>query len=737
MNKNMFDIQEATLKEALQQNFGFEKFKGRQEEIIESLLGGKDTLVIMPTGGGKSMCYQLPALMCEGTAIVISPLIALMKNQVDLIRGYSSDDTIAHFFNSSLSKSEKRQVLDDVTNGKTKLLYIAPETLTKDDTIEFFKTANISFVAVDEAHCISEWGHDFRPEYRRIRKMIDEIGANIPLIALTATATPKVQADILKTLKMVEPAIFLDSFNRKNLFYEIRPKKNDDAVIKNIIGFIRQRQGKSGIIYVINRKTAEKVAELLCVNGIKAAPYHAGLDGKVRSQTQDDFLMENLDVVVATIAFGMGIDKPDIRFVIHYDLPKSIENYYQETGRAGRDGMGGDCVCFYNYKDVSKLEHLLKDKPLSERQRGMQLIDETVAYIESSVCRRKFILHYFGENYDESGCTNQCDNCKNPKEKIDASDDLKIILEGIVATHEKFDINYFVKFLSGLRSNEIISFGHDKLPQYGKFRDQDTQYIQGLIRQALIAGILHKDIEHYGVLMLTEKGKEFLKNPTKFEFSKNHDYKTEVDETAVTSSKGAALDDVLLKILKDLRRKVAGQHNLPPYVIFQDASLEEMATMYPITSDEFANIQGVSKGKAIRYGEQFSQVIKKYVEENEIERPDDFMVKTTVKKSSDKVKIIQSVDQKLSIDDISRNLNKTRQEVVDEIETIVNSGTKLNITYAVHEAMDEELADEIYEYFRESETDSLDAAYNEFEDEELDYMDIQLVRIKFMSEMAN
>jgi len=732
----MFDIEKAPLKEALQQYFGFDGFKGRQEEIVQSLLSGRDTLVIMPTGGGKSLCYQLPALLCEGTAIVISPLIALMKNQVDLIRGYSSDDTIAHFFNSSLTKNEKKQVLEDVTSGKTKLLYIAPETLTKDDSIEFFKNANISFVAVDEALCISEWGHDFRPEYRRIRKMIEEIGDNIPMIALTATATPKVQTDILKTLKMIEPNVFLDSFNRKNLYYEIRPKKNDDAVIKNIIGFIRAREGKSGIIYVINRKTAEKVAELLHVNGIKAEPYHAGLDGKVRSQTQDDFLMEKIDVVVATIAFGMGIDKPDIRFVIHYDLPKSIENYYQETGRAGRDGMGGDCVCFYNYKDVSKLEHLLKDKPVSERQRGMQLIDETVAYIESSICRRKFILHYFGENYDDDKCTNLCDNCKNPKEKIDATSDFKTILEGIAATNEKFDITYLMKFFNGIKTSEIASFGHDKLPQYGKFKEHDSQYTQGIIRQALVGGYLNKDIEHYGVLMITSLGKEFLKNPTKFEFSKNHDYKTESEET-VTSTKGAALDDVLLKILKDLRKKVATQHSLPPYVIFQDASLEDMATMYPISSDEFANIQGVSKGKALRYGEQFSQVIKKYVEENEIERPDDFVVRTTVKKSSDKVKIIQSIDQKLSIDDIARNLNKTRQEVVDEIETIVNSGTKLNITYAVHEALDEELAEEIYDYFKESETDSLDDAYNEFEDEELDYLNLQLVRIKFMSEMAN
>lgn len=733
----MFETKELTVKSALQQHFGFEAFKGRQEEIIQSLLSGKDTMVIMPTGGGKSLCYQLPALMREGTAIVISPLIALMKNQVDLIRGYSDDDSIAHFFNSSLTKKEKIAVLEDVTAGKTKLLYIAPETLTKEDTIEFLKTSNISFVAVDEAHCISEWGHDFRPEYRKIRSMIDEIGDNIPLIALTATATPKVQSDILKTMKMVEPNIFIDSFNRKNLYYEMRPKKNEDAVMKNIVGFIRQREGQSGIIYVINRKTAEKVAELLKINGINAAPYHAGLDGKLRSKTQDDFLMERLDVVVATIAFGMGIDKPDIRFVIHYDLPKSIENYYQETGRAGRDGMGGDCVCYYNYKDVSKLEHLLKDKPVSERQRGMQLIDETVAYIESSICRRKFILHYFGEEFDDSACTNQCDNCKNPKEKIDATDDLILILNGIDKTHEKFDIPYLMKFFKGVKSSEIVEYNHHELPEYGKFKEKDAQYTQGIIRQALIANLLSKDIEQYGVLKITKAGRNFLKQPTQFLFSKNHDYKSESEDVAVSTGKGAALDELLLKILKDLRRKVANQHNLPPYVIFQDLSLEEMATVYPISSDEFANIQGVSKGKAIRYGKQFSEVIKKYVEENDIERPDDFVLRTTVNKSSDKVKIIQSIDKQLPIADIARNLNKTKQEVIDDIETIVNSGTKLNITYAVHDVLDEELAEEIYDYFRESETDSLDEAYLEFEDEELEHDALQLVRIKFMSEMAN
>lgn len=732
----MTDIQEIVLKDALQQHFGFDKFKGRQEEIIETLLAGKDTLVIMPTGGGKSLCYQLPALISEGCAVIISPLIALMKNQVDLVRGYADSDTVAHFYNSSLNKGEKTQVLSDVSSGKTKLLYIAPETLTKQDTIDFFKTVKISFVAVDEAHCISEWGHDFRPEYRRIRSMIEEIGQNTPLIALTATATPKVQSDILKTMKMDEPTVFLDSFNRANLHYEIRPKKNDEAVLKNIVGFVRQREGKSGIVYVINRKTTEKVAELLNVNGFKAAPYHAGLDGKVRSKTQDDFLMERIDVVVATIAFGMGIDKPDIRYVIHYDLPKSLENYYQETGRAGRDGMGGDCVCYYNYKDVSKLEHLLKDKMVSERQRGMQLIDETVSYIESSICRRKFILHYFGEEYQVENCK-QCDNCNNPKEKIDAKDDLVKILSAVGATSEKFDITYLMKFFKGVKSNEIMEFGHDKLPQYGAFQDKDTQYTQGLIRQAIIANFLLKDIEQYGVLMLTDLGRAFLEKPTKFEFTKNHDYKTTADDTVVTGSKGAALDDQLLKLLRELRKEIAAEHNLPPYVIFQDASLEDMATMYPISSDEFANIQGVSKGKALRYGEAFSEVIKAYVEEYDIERPEDFVVRTTVKKSGDKVKIIQAIDQKLSLDDISRNLNKTVQEVLDEIETIVNSGTKLDVSYALDAVMDDELSEEVFDYFREATTDSLDEAYQEFEEEELDYKDLQLVRIKFISEMAN
>jgi ATP-dependent DNA helicase RecQ len=731
----MVAITEDALKGALKQNFGFDAFKGRQEEIIKSILSGKDTVVIMPTGGGKSLCYQLPALLSKGTTLVISPLIALMKNQVDLIRGYASDDTIAHFYNSSLTKTEKKLVLEDVSSGKTKLLYIAPETLTKIDSIEFFKASNIAFVAVDEAHCISEWGHDFRPEYRRIRKMIEEIGVDIPLIALTATATPKVQTDIVKTLKMENPAIFIDSFNRENLYYEIRPKKNEDATLKNMVGFIRNKESKSGIIYTINRKTTEKIANLLQVNGINARPYHAGLDGKLRSATQDGFLMEGVDVVVATIAFGMGIDKPDIRFVIHYDLPKSLENYYQETGRAGRDGLGGDCICYYNYKDVTKLEHLLKDKPVSERQRGLQLIDETLAFIESSVCRRKFILHYFGENYKLDNC-GQCDNCRNPKEKIDVTKELVTILNGIVKTSEKFDIQYLMKFFSGVKSSEIIEYGHHTLQEYGAFKDKDNQYTQGIIRQALIANYLWKDIEQYGVIMLSDSGRAFLEKPVKFEFTQNHDYKVESEE-AVSASKGSALDDVLLKILRDLRKKVATQYQLPPYVIFQDSSLEDMATVYPISSDEFANVQGVSKGKALRYGEQFSELIKKYVEENDIERQDDFMVRTTVNKSSDKVKIIQAVDQQLPLVDIARNLGKTRQELLDEIETIVNSGTKLNLSYAIEDVLDDDLAEEIYDYFKDAESDALEIALDEFEDEDIDLIDIQIVRIKFMSENAN
>jgi ATP-dependent DNA helicase RecQ len=725
-----------TVKGSLKQYFGFDKFKGRQEEIINTLMAGKDTIVIMPTGGGKSMCYQLPALMSEGVAIVISPLIALMKNQVDLLRGYASDDSIAHFYNSSLTKTEKEKVLNDVTDLNTKILYIAPETLTKEDTIEFFKSVEVSFVAVDEAHCISEWGHDFRPEYRNIRKMIDAIGDNIPMIALTATATPKVQSDLLKTLKMEEPAIFIDSFNRSNLFYEIRPKKNDASVMKNIIGFIRNKPGKSGIIYAINRKTTEKIAEMLQINDISAAPYHAGLDSKTRSRTQDDFLMERIDVVVATIAFGMGIDKPDIRYVIHYDLPKSLENYYQETGRAGRDGMGGDCVCYYNYKDVNKLEHLLKDKMVSERLRGMQLIDETVAFIESTICRRKFILHYFGEDYKSNNC-GQCDNCKTPKEKIDATEDLKILMEAINLTHQKFDISYIAKFLAGAKSNEIVEYGHNKLQQYGAFEDKDKQYIQGLIRQSIVANYLKKDIEQYGVLKFTEKGNEFLANPTPFQFTKNHDYKEEASNIVTTPKSGHVLDDNLLKQLIDLRKEIASSLNLAPYIIFQESSIQDMATMYPISLKDLENIQGVSKGKAEKYGKEFIELIKDYVEDNKIERIEDLVVRTSKKNSSDKIRIIQYIDKKMPIEDIARNSSKRVPEVLDEIESIINSGTKLDISYCVYDVLDEEIVTDLYEYFKEADTDSLDDAYTEFEDDDLDYEHLQMVRIMFMNEIAN
>ena len=724
------------VKNSLKHFFGFDKFKGRQEEIINTLMAGKDTIVIMPTGGGKSMCYQLPALMSEGVAIVVSPLIALMKNQVDLLRGYASDDSIAHFYNSSLTKTEKEKVLNDVSDLKTKILYLAPETLTKEDTIEFFKSVTVSFVAVDEAHCISEWGHDFRPEYRNIRKMIDAIGDNIPMIALTATATPKVQSDLLKTLKMEEPAIFIDSFNRSKLFYEVRPKKNDASVMKNIIGFIRNKPGKSGIIYAINRKTTEKIAEILHINDISAAPYHAGLDSKTRSRTQDDFLMERIDVVVATIAFGMGIDKPDIRYVIHYDLPKSLENYYQETGRAGRDGMGGDCLCYYNYKDVNKLEHLLKDKMVSERLRGMQLIDETVAFIESAICRRKFILHYFGEDYKKDNCK-QCDNCKNPKEKIDASEDLKTLMNSINLTHQKFDINYISKFLAGAKSNEIVEYGHNKLSQYGAFKDKDKQYIHGLIRQAIIANFLNKDIEQYGILKFTEKGEKFLENPTPFEFTKNHDYKEEASNITTTAKSGNVLDNKLLKQLIDLRKEIASSLNLAPYIIFQESSIEDMATMYPISLKDLENIQGVSKGKAEKYGGEFIELIKEYVEDNDIERIEDLVVRTSKKNSSDKIRIIQYIDKKMPIEDIARNSSKKIQEVLDEIESIINSGTKLDIAYCVYEVLDEEIVADLYEYFKEADTDSLDEAYKKFEGDDLEYEYLQMVRIMFMNEIAN
>lgn len=733
------DIAEMSPAEALQEFFGFTKFKGTQEAIIKSVLAGKDTFVIMPTGGGKSLCYQLPAIMSEGVAIIISPLIALMKNQVDLVRNYSDKDSIAHFLNSSLNRTERAVVINDIKSGKTKMLYVAPETLTKQETVDLFKAVKVSFIAVDEAHCISEWGHDFRPEYRRIREIIEALDQKFPLIALTATATPKVQSDIVKTLELKKPNIFISSFNRPNLFYEIRPKKTPQLAIKNMVQFIKQRHGKSGIIYVINRKTCDDLAEILRANGIKAQPYHAGLDGKVRTQTQDAFLMEELDVIVATIAFGMGIDKPDIRFVIHFDIPKSLENYYQETGRSGRDGLEGECVVYFSYKDITKLEKLLRDKSVAERDRNIQLINETVAYIESAECRRKFLLHYFGEEFNQKDCNCMCDNCKNPKEKIDVTADTKLSLDIIKAVKENHDLPYLVKLLTGKKGKEVTDFKYDRQPWFGKGAEKDEHHWNSVVRNAMILGLVDKDIEEYGKLKITKKGHDYMKKPTPLKVSINHNY--EDDGTDVVVEDGSAnrgvLDPVVLNMLKDLRKQVGKQSNLPPYVIFQDFSLEEMATKYPITIDELCNIQGVSRGKAERYGKVFIDAIKKYVDDNDIERPTDFVVKGVVNKSGDKVRIIQAIDKRISIDEIAKLLGMKRGQLINEIETIVNSGTKVNIDYYLKNIIDEELIGYIYDYFRTASSDSLDAAYEEFKDDDVDIENIHLVRIKFMSELAN
>ncbi len=733
------EIADMTPAEALHEFFGFTKFKGTQEQVIKSVLAGKDTFVIMPTGGGKSVCYQLPALMSEGVAVIISPLIALMKNQVDLIRNYSDRDSIAHFLNSSLNKTERNVVIRDIKEGKTKMLYVAPETLTKQDTVDLFKEVKVSFIAVDEAHCISEWGHDFRPEYRRIREIITAIDQKFPIIALTATATPKVQSDIVKTLELKKPSIFISSFNRPNLFYEIRTKKTPQLAIKNMVQFIKQRPGKSGIIYVINRKTCDELSELLRANGIKAAPYHAGLDGKVRTQTQDAFLMEEMDVIVATIAFGMGIDKPDIRFVIHYDIPKSLENYYQETGRAGRDGLDGECVVYFSYKDIGKLEKLLRDKTVAERERNIQLINETVAYIESAECRRKFLLHYFGEEFNAKDCNCMCDNCKSPKEKLDVTADTSLALQIIKAVKENHDLPYVTKLLIGKKGKEVTDFKYDKQAWFGKGSDKDEHHWNSVIRHALMAGLLEKDIEQYGLLKITARGQEFLRKPRVMKVSINHNYEDDGSDVVVEdgSASRGVLDPQVLNLLKDLRKKVGKQFNLPPYVIFQDTSLEEMATKYPITMDELCNISGVSKGKAERYGKKFIEEIKKYVDENDIDRPTDFVVKGVVNKSGDKIRIIQAIDKKISIEEIAKMLGKKRTDLIHELETIVNSGTKLNLDYYLETIMDEDLIDDIYEYFRTAETDSLDDAFEEFKNDDVDVENLQLVRIKFMSELAN
>ena len=732
-------VTENLLTDALREYFGFNAFKGNQKSIIKSVLDGRDTFVIMPTGGGKSLCYQLPAIISPGTAIIISPLIALMKNQVDQVRSYSSIDDIAHFMNSSLTKSQIRKVKEDITIGKTKLLYVAPETLVKEENLDFFRGINISFVAVDEAHCISEWGHDFRPEYRKIRSMIEAIGDDIPIIALTATATPKVRLDILKNLKMKNPEVFISSFLRENLYYEIKPKGKKSKAIKDIIRFIKRHQGKSGIIYCLNRKTTEEIAQLLNVNGIKAAPYHAGLDSATRTKAQDDFLMEELEVIVATIAFGMGIDKPDVRFVIHFNIPKSLENYYQETGRAGRDGLEGICLAYYSDEDITKLEKFLKDKPVAEREIGAQHLMEVTAYAESTACRRKFLLHYFGEEYDTSRCGNgECDNCAFPKEKVEAKDEIVLVLKAIEAMDENFPINIVSKVILGRSNQEIQSYKLDQQPFFGKGKNKDETFWNSIIRHALLEDLLKKDIENYGLLKINEKGKEYIRNPHSVLVPINANYvQLEEDAEVEGTGKPTALDNTLLNILKDIRKRVAKEKNLPPFVIFQDPSLEDMATQYPVNIEELSHITGVSRGKAIRYGKLFIDTIAKYVEDNDIDRPGDYTVKSVVNRAGNKVYIIQSIDRKIPLEDIAKAKDLSRDEFFEEMEAIVSSGTKLNIDYYIEDIMDESVQDIIYDYFRTAETDSLEEAYKELEDEGITMEEIQVVRLKFMSEMAN
>ena len=715
----------------LKKYFGFDKFKGDQEAIVRNVLEGRDTFVLMPTGGGKSLCYQLPSLLMEGTAIVISPLIALMKNQVDFMNGLSEEEGVAHYLNSSLNKAAIDRVKKDIVSGKTKLLYVAPESLTKEDNVEFLKTVKISFYAVDEAHCISEWGHDFRPEYRRIRPIVNEIG-QAPVIALTATATDKVRTDIKKNLGIVEADEFKSSFNRPNLYYEIRSKTKD--VDKDIIKFIRQHSGKSGIIYCLSRKKVEELAAILEANDIKAAAYHAGLDSNTRSQTQDDFLMERIDVIVATIAFGMGIDKPDVRFVIHYDIPKSLEGYYQETGRAGRDGGEGICLAFYSYKDLQKLDKFMEGKPVAEQDIGRQLLQETAAYAETSVCRRKMLLHYFGEQYNKDNCGN-CDNCLHPRKKIEAMNQMVIALKAIIAIKENFRADYVVDFITGKETNEILAHKHQNLEEFGSGEDENEKIWNPLLRQAVIAGYLKKDVENYGLLKITSDGKKFIKNPKSFEIVEDKEFDDDYPEEGGETT--SALDPTLCAMLRDLRKKVSKQMERPPYVIFQDVSIDQMATDYPVSLEELKSIQGVGEGKIRQpYAKEFVNLIKNYCEENDIVRQADLRVRTVAKKSMLKVSIIQGIDRQIALDDIANAKGIDFDEMLDEVEAIVYSGTKLNIDYFLEEVMDEEHVDDIYDYFLDSDTDDLETAIEEL-GEDYSEDEIRLVRIKFISEMAN
>ena len=727
------------LHEALKKYFGFDSFKDRQEEIVQSILTGHDTLVIMPTGGGKSLCYQLPAILSEGTAIIISPLIALMKNQVDSIRSYSGEDKIAHFLNSSLSKTQVREVKADIVSGVTKLLFVAPETLTKEENIAFFKSVPVSFVAVDEAHCISEWGHDFRPEYRRIREMIHGINDKIPVIALTATATPKVKSDIAKNLAMSNQNVFISSFNRSNLYYEVRPKINKDQTIREIVQIIKKQPDESGIIYVQSRKSTEEISQVLQVNGIKSAPYHAGLDAKTRSRVQDDFLMEEIDVIVATIAFGMGIDKPDVRFVIHYNIPKSIENYYQETGRGGRDGLVGKCFAFYAYKDILRLEKFLKDKPLSERELSAQLMEEVVAYSETSQCRRKFLLHYFGEEFASDNCNKNCDNCQRPKATQEVGTELRNAIGIVKELNQNYGIKFLVEYITGRNTQEMKNYKFDVKKSFGIGKEQGPLFWHSLLRQSLLSNYLRKDIEQYGLIKVTPGGEEFLEKGGNFSISINHDYSKEGAADAVTSTatKGGALDDTLFKILKDVRLSEAKKHGVKPWIVFMDPSLQDMATYYPTSMEDMLNISGVSKGKASRYATPFIEEIKEYIAVNNIEKPTDFVMKQVADKSKAKVAIIQGIDRKIPLEDIATSSNMSLEELLDEMNIIVSSGTKLNINYYLEDQLDEDVIEEIYDYFGEADSESIEDAFAELKEEDITMDEIQLVRIKFLSDVVN